>query len=69
MSRIELPTPLINTPAFGGPKHDILFVTSAAKLVNYYTGEMGDTLESPAGSLFIIRGLLGRGLQGRKPRI
>lgn len=69
MGRIELPTPLITTPRFGGPDGDILFVASAALHVNYYTGDMGETLEYPAGSLFIIHGLGARGFPARKLRL
>lgn len=70
VDKINLPTPYITAPMFGGPDHDILFASSAILPVNFFTGEIGEPLEqSPAGDLFMIRGLSARGVPSYRPKL
>lgn len=65
---IELPTPYINSPTFGGPNYDVLFVTSANLPVDFITSETFEPLRTPpAGNLFKIRGLQTKGVRSYRP--
>lgn len=68
VEEIELPTPYINAPQFGGPNNDILFVPSATLPFDVVTSETGDPItDAPAGDLFIIRGLGTTGVPSFRP--
>lgn len=65
---IELPTPYITKPTFGGPDNDILLVTSANLPIDFLTSERSEPLRTkPAGNLFIIRGLQTQGVPSHRP--
>lgn len=64
---INLPTEIITSVAFGGPKMDVLFVLSSTFPLSIHTGlSTNETLSSTAGSLFMVRGLRARGFEPRK---
>lgn len=66
---VNLPTPYVAAPTFGGPNLDILFVTTANLPVNFFTGQIGDPIrQPPAGNLFMIRGLCKRGVPSYRVR-
>lgn len=68
VGEITLPTPLIGSPAFGGPENDILFVPSSRTPIDLVTNELGDAIDTPpAGDLFIIRGLNTQGVPSYRP--
>lgn len=64
---IELPTPLVTAPCFGGDNLDTLFVTTANLPLNFFTTESGTPIrEPPAGNLFMIHGV-GKGTPSFQP--
>lgn len=68
VEEIILPTPLITSPQFGGPNHDILFVTSAVLPFDFVTNFYDEPItDAPAGDLFIIRGLGTEGVPSYRP--
>lgn len=63
VDRIKMPVKYITAVAFGGPKLDTLYVTSANLPVNFSTGEIGALLRKPPNDhLFAIRGLGEKGI-------
>lgn len=63
-----MPEKFVTGATFGGPKLDILFVTTANLPVNFRTGHVGDVLPTPAGYLFQIP-MNVRGVRAYLPRI
>lgn len=67
---VDLPTPYIAAPTFGGPNLDTLFVTTANLPVDFFSGQIGAPLrEPPAGNLFMIRGLCEKGTPSYRVRL
>lgn len=68
IDEIQMPTKYPNVATFGGPRRDILFVTSASVAVDFNTATIGGAIPKPGGYLFMIQGAgINRGYPARKP--
>lgn len=57
VEEIQLPTPYLYSPTFGGRDHDTLFVPTGSIGAHFNAAAFGGTLPKPAGDLFMIRGI------------
>lgn len=65
-----MPTPLVLSPTFGGPKRDILFVSSGTQDIDFkHNHWFQRKCRLLAGNLFMIHGLGVQGIPSYRPKI
>lgn len=68
-SKIQLPMKNPTALTFGGPKYDILYVTSSANDLNFNTLAKSGSANAPAGDLLKITGLGVTGVRSYRPAL
>lgn len=68
IDQIDLPTPLVLAPIFGGPNKDILFVATGTQPIDFDDNQFGEQRQdAESGDLFMVEGLGVEGVPSYRP--